>query len=63
MENRNKNQEVIDVDQFIDNPRLVHALQKVYSAVFEPINRAIEYFEKSYTKKFVEESLLPESNQ
>ncbi len=61
MEQQNKKQEVIDVDQFIDNPRLVHACQKIYNAVFEPINRAIEYLDRRWTEKFVQASLPPKS--
>jgi len=54
MENQNKNQEPIDVDQFLDNPRLVHACQKIYTAIFEPINRALDRFERRWTKRFVD---------
>ena len=58
---QNKNQEDIDVDQFLDNPRLVHACQKIYNAVFEPINRAIDYIDRRWTEKFVAANLPPES--
>jgi hypothetical protein len=51
----------VDMDKFLINPRLTKVCQRVYAVVFQPINRLIDWLSENATRRFVEENLKEDS--